>query len=62
MKTKNVSQRIEINATTPSLVSSVSVEISPDVTTGGDHVVGLDAEQVEKDVELFIAIGTKMNP
>ena len=29
---------------------------------GGDHVAGLDAEQVEEDVELIAAIGTKMNP
>jgi len=37
-KTKNVSQRVEIDTTPPSPVGSVSVRTSPDVTLGGDHV------------------------
>jgi len=35
------------------------------VISGGDHVAALDAklvENVDENVELFIAIGTKMNP
>ena len=43
-KTKEVSQRVEVDATPPSPVGSVSVRISPDVTPGGDHVASLDAE------------------
>ena len=38
---------------------------SPDVTPGGDHVARIDAEQVEdidENVELFAAIGTKAKP
>ena len=46
-KTKEVSQRVEIDATPPSPVGSVSVKTSPDVTPGGDHVAALDVEQVE---------------
>ena len=64
-KTKEVSQRVEVDATPPSPVSSVSVKTSPDVTSGGDHVVRVDAEQVEdidENVELFAAIGTKVKP
>ena len=64
-KTKDVSQRVEVDATPLSLVGSVSVETSPDVTPSGDHVASFDAEQVEdidENVELFAAIGTKINP
>ena len=28
----------------------------------GDHVVDLDVEDINENVELFAAIGTKMNP
>ena len=55
---------MEVDATLPPLVGSVSVKISPDVTPGGDHAAGLDAKQVEdieEDVELFAAIETKIN-
>ena len=65
MKTKEVSQRVEIDATPASPVGSVSVKTSPDVTPGGDHVARVNAEQVEdivEDVELFAAIGTKVKP
>ena len=62
MKTKDISQRVEVDATPPSPVGSVSANISPNVTPGGDHVAGLDAEQAEEDVELFEGIETKMNP
>jgi len=54
---------VEVNATPPSPVGSVSVKTSPEVTSGGDHVASFDAEQVEdidENVELFAAIGTKI--
>ena len=38
---------MEVDATPPSPVDSVSVRTSPDVITGGDHVASFDAEQVE---------------
>ena len=63
LKTKGVSQRVEVDATPPHLVDSVSVRTSPDVTPGGDYVASSDAEQVEdidENVELFVAIGTKI--
>ena len=47
LKTKDVSQRVEVEATPPLPVGSVSVRTSPDVTLGGDHVANFDAEQVE---------------
>ena len=46
-------------------VGSISVRTSPDVTPGGDHIASFDAEQVEdidENVELFAAIGTKVKP
>ena len=43
MKTKAISRRVEDDATLRSSVCSVSFEISPDVTPGRDHVVGLNA-------------------
>ena len=46
-------------------VSSVSVRTSPDVTPGGDHVARVDTEQVKdinENVELFAAVGTKIKP
>jgi len=44
MKTKDVSQRMEVNATPLFSVGAVSVGISPDLTPRGDHVAILDAE------------------
>ena len=38
---------MEVDATLPSPVGSVSVKTSPDVTPGGDHVARVDTEQVE---------------
>ena len=41
------------------------MKTSPDVTPGGDHIARVDAEQVEdidENVELFVAIGTKVKP
>ena len=38
---------MEIDATPPSLVSSVSERTLSDVTPDGDHVASFDAEQVE---------------
>ena len=64
-ETKEVSQRVEVDATPPSPVGSVSVKTSLDVTPGGDHVARVDTEQVEnidKNVELFAAIRTKVKP
>ena len=64
-ETKEVSQRVEVDAAPPSPVGSVSVKTSPDVIPGGDHVARIDAEQVEdidENVELFAAIGTKIKP
>ena len=64
-KTKYVLQQMEVIDTSPLPVDSVSVRISPDVTPGGDRVAALNDEKVEdidEDVELFAAIGTKMNP
>ena len=40
------------------------MKTSPDVTPGRDHVARVDAKQVEdidENVELFAAIGTKVN-
>jgi len=64
-KTKEVSQRVEVDATPPSLVGLVLVKTSPDMTPGGDHVARVDIEQVEdidENVELFVAIRTKVKP
>ena len=64
-KTKEVSQRVEVDVTPSSPVGSISVKTSPDVTPGEDHVARVDAEQVEdvdKNVELSVAIGTKVKP
>ena len=46
-ETKEVSQPVEVDATPPSSVGSVSVKIPPDVTSSGDHVARVDIEQVE---------------
>ena len=57
-ETKEVSQRVEVDATLSSPVSSALEETSPDVTPDGDHQTKGDAEQVEdiaKDVEVFAA-------
>ena len=65
LKTKDVSQRVEVDDTPPPPVGSVSVRTSPDVTPGVDHVASFDVEQVEdidENVELFAVIGTKINP
>ena len=64
-KTKDVLQWVEVDTTSPHLVGSVSVRISPDVTLSGDRVSALDDEQlddIDKNVELFAATETKMNP
>jgi len=63
LKTKDVSQRVEVDATPPSPVGSVLVRTSLDVTAGGDHVASFDTKHVEdidKNIELFAAIGTKI--
>jgi len=56
---------VEVDATPLPSVGSVSVRTSPDVTPSRDHIASFDAEQVEdinKNVELFAAIGAKINP
>ena len=56
---------MKVDATPPSPVGSVSVKTPPVVTPGGDYVARVDAEQVEdidENVELFAAIGTKLKP
>ena len=53
------------NFLTGTVTGSVSVKILPDVTPGEDHIGRVDAEQVEdidENVELFAAIGTKIKP
>ena len=54
---KDESQRVKVDVTPPSPVGSISVGISPNVTSGGDHVVMIDTEHIE----LFAAKETKMN-
>ena len=61
MKTKEVSQQVEDDATPRSLVDSISVEIVLDVTLGGDHVAILDAKHVEEKVDLIAVRRTKKN-
>ena len=56
---------MEVDATPPSPVGSVSVKTSSDVTPGGDHVARVYPKQVEdidENVELFAAIRTKIKP
>ena len=65
METKDVLQWVEVDATPPLLLGSISVRISPDVTLGGDHVAAFDAEHfedIDEEVKLFAVTGTKMNP
>ena len=64
-KTKEVSQRVEVDATPPSPVGLVTVRTSPEVTPGGDHVASFDTEQgedINENVKLFAAIGIKIKP
>ena len=64
MKSKDVSQWVEVDATPQTLVGLVSVRTSLDVIPGGDHVVNFDVELVEdidENIKLFAAIGTKIN-
>jgi len=44
IKTKDVLQQVEVDATPPPPVGLVSIRISADVTPGGDRVVILDVE------------------
>ena len=56
---------MEVDATPSSPIGSVSVKTSPNVTPSEDHVVRINIEQVEdidENVELFAAIGTKVKP
>ena len=46
LKTKDVPQRVKVDATPPPLVGSVSVRTLSDVTPS-DHIASFDAEQVE---------------
>jgi len=44
LKTKDVPQRVQVDATPPPPVGSVSVKISTNVTWGGDHIASFDAK------------------
>jgi len=46
-KTEGRSQQVESNDTSPSLERSVSLEIIPTVTQGGDHVADQDVDDDE---------------
>jgi len=46
-KTNMISQQVESDATPPSPDSSISFEITPEVTQDDDHVVDEDANDVE---------------
>ena len=61
-KTKDVSQQVEVDATPPSPVGSVSVKTSLDVTPGGDHVTSFDAEQVDDIDEKMSNYLQQLNP
>jgi len=43
-KTKEVLQRVEVDATPPSPIGSVSVRTSPDMALDGVHVASFDTE------------------
>ena len=43
-KTKDVSQRVEVDATLPTPLDSMLVRTSPDVTPCRDHIACFDAE------------------
>ena len=49
---------MEVDATPPPPIDSVSVEISSDITPSGDHVAMINTEHVE----LIATKGTKLNP
>ena len=53
---------MEVDAILPSPFCFSIIWISLDVTKGSDHIAYLDVEDIDEDVELFVAIGTKMNP
>jgi len=56
---------VEVDATSPLPVGSVSVRTSPDVTPSENHIASFDAEQVEnidENIKLFAAIETKVKP
>ena len=62
-KTKEVSQQVESDVTSPSLESSVSLEIIPTVIQDSDHVAKQDVDdnenegQVMGDVHESVAVG-----
>ena len=56
LKTKSVSQRMEVDATPPPLVGTISVEISSDVIPDGDHIAMMDTEQVEQVAVNWVSI------
>jgi len=58
LKTKDVSQQVEVDATLTSPIGSVSVGISLIVTPGRDHTAVMDTE----NVKLYAAKETKLNP
>jgi len=46
-KTERISHQVESNATPPSPDSSVSFEVTLEVTQGDDHVADEDADDIE---------------
>ena len=47
-KTNRISQQVESDATLPFLDSSVSFDITPEVTQDGDHVANEDADDEDQ--------------
>jgi len=45
-KTSRISQQVKSDATPQPLHRTISFEITPEVTRGGDHVVDQDAEMM----------------
>jgi len=48
-KTKGISQQVESDVTSPSLERSVSLEIIPPVTQGGNHVADQNADDNDEN-------------
>jgi len=53
-KTNRISQHVESGATPPSPDSSVSFEITPEVTQGDDHVADEDADEMRIKDKLWV--------
>jgi len=62
LKTKEVSQQVEDDATLCSPIGSVLFGISLDMTPGGDHIADLNVIHVEEKIDLIASKRTKENP